>query len=138
MRVWTACLLLIGMAAATVWVVTAGGQSPMSPGLVPEQPRVVEGTIAGITSAAPAPMVHVQTGDGQRVNILVDPRETAVLYGGQLGRLDQLVVGHAVKVYYVEPHGRPAATSIVVQQPLVTFPPEDVQTPNLPDKGETP
>ena len=87
------------------------------------EPGIMEGSIATLDLVSHSPRMGVQVGEGQVVDLGLDPKDTVILYGGQPATVDQLAVGRHVKTYYRQRNGQPVATSIVVQPPVLSFPP---------------
>ncbi|MBI4227560.1 MAG: hypothetical protein HY600_04735 [Candidatus Omnitrophica bacterium] len=97
---------------------------------------VMEGSIATLDVVSRTPRMGVHVGEGQVVDLGLDPRDTMILYGGQPATLDQLAVGRHVKTYYVTRGGKTVATSVVVTPPVVSFPPP--RPAEGPAPGQTP
>lgn len=113
--VWTASLAGV---AVTILIIQAG--YAFRPAV---EPSVMEGSIARLDVVSRTPRLGIEVENGQVMDVGLDRRETVVLYGGQPATVDQLVIGRRVKTYYVQRGGQPMATSVVVQPPVLSFPP---------------
>lgn len=91
--------------------------------------RAIEGAIAQIDRTGPLARLSLDIGQGELIEIQVDPGETVVVQAGRTAPLEELTQGQRVKVYTRQKKGTEVATSIVVQGPVVTFPPAPQELP---------
>ena len=113
---WVLALLMAGGTISAVFAAEQpSGQAASSTAAAPA-PQILSanGTITALDITSAAPSIQLTDAAGKSWTIALDAKTTTVWQGMQLSKLEELKVGDAVKVRYINKEGKETARTIQV------------------------